>query len=97
MNETVNKIQHIKGIAFIVAGYSAFAIGDALAKNLGHFFSAVVTVFYMNIFLLSFLICGSSRLGGLQNALRTPQLTRHVFRGGLFAVAIFFGAVVSKN
>lgn len=79
-----------RGIAFALAGFSLFSIGDLVIKLLADDgFGPPEIAFYLQLFFLPMLLALSPWLGGIKAALRTDKLWLHVIRA-LCGVVIFF-------
>ena len=77
---------NMKGIILSAAGFSSWALGDALIKYLTGFYSIYAIVFYNALFSSIIFMAVSPWLGGLRRTFQTKKMKLHLLRGLLFFV-----------
>lgn len=76
----------LKGILLSAAGFSLFAVGDAVFKYLTSYYTSFQLVFFSSVFVLLTLLILSPNLGGIRATLKTTYLKFHLLKGLLFSV-----------
>lgn len=80
----------ITGVLFATAGFSLFAMGDAVFKYLGPVYSVYVISFYSSLFALIGLLLYAMKTGGIKKALQTRNMKLHLLRGLLLLFEFLF-------
>lgn len=76
----------IKGILFSAAGFTSWALGDAIIKYLTGFYTIYAIVFYGAVTVSVFFTMASPWMGGLRQTFASKKLKWHLLRGVLFFI-----------
>lgn len=72
--------KNIRAMMLAAVGFSLYSIGDVFVKAMADTYQPYQIGFFINVFFLPLVLCFSSKLGGLMNALRTKNLKLHMLR-----------------
>lgn len=73
--------QNLRGMGLALAGFSLFALGDAIVKHLSGFYNIWTIQFYSLLFTCLTLFILARPLGGLRATFRSIHLKWHLLRG----------------
>lgn len=79
----------LKGILLSLAGFSFWAMGDAILKFLSTDYHIATLIFYNALIAVACFLLAAPKLGGLSPTFRSRKMKWHVLRGGLILIQMF--------